>query len=94
MGRGAEAYLQMWERAEGIAPDSCRNPELRKRVAKVDALIQPGMTTRQVMEAVGQPYTRLGERYTFCARTPADDHVRMRVTFGSGSRVTSMTRAG
>ena len=31
MARGAEAYLQMWERAEGIAPDSCRNPGLRKR---------------------------------------------------------------
>ena len=29
MARGAEAYLQMWERAEGIAPDSCRNPGLR-----------------------------------------------------------------
>ena len=26
MSRGPEAYLQMWERAEGIAPDSCRNP--------------------------------------------------------------------
>ena len=41
------------------------------------------MTTRQVMEAVGQPYTRLGNRSTFCAET-ADDDVRMRVTFGSG----------
>ena len=35
MGRGAEAYLQTWERAEGIAPDSCRNPGLRKPVARV-----------------------------------------------------------
>ena len=35
MARGAEAYLQTWERAEGIAPDSCRNPELRKRVSAV-----------------------------------------------------------
>ena len=35
MARGAEAYLQMWERAEGIAPDSCRNPGLRRTVAAV-----------------------------------------------------------
>ena len=33
MTRGAEAYLQMWERAEGVAPDSCRNPSLRKSVS-------------------------------------------------------------
>ena len=33
MSRGAEAYLQMWERATGIQPDSCRNPGLRKSVA-------------------------------------------------------------
>jgi len=25
MSRGPEAYLQMWERAEGIQPDSCRS---------------------------------------------------------------------
>ncbi len=94
MSRGAEAYLQMWERAEGIAPDSCRNPNLRKRVSKVDSLLRPGMTTRQVMEAVGQPYTRLGERYTFCARTTADNDVRMRVTFGGNGRVTNVARVG
>ena len=34
MTRGAEAYLQMWERAEGIKPDSCRNPRLRKTRAQ------------------------------------------------------------
>ena len=37
MARGAEAYLQMWERAEGIAPDSCRNPALRKQVSAVSS---------------------------------------------------------
>ena len=41
MARGAEAYLQTWERAEGIAPDSCRNPGLRKGVAGSEALVQP-----------------------------------------------------
>ena len=32
----------------------------------------PGMTTRQVMTAVGQPYERLGSTYTFCARSGGD----------------------
>ena len=35
ISRGPEAYLQMWERAEGIKPDSCRNPSLRRQVSAV-----------------------------------------------------------
>jgi microsomal dipeptidase-like Zn-dependent dipeptidase len=90
MARGAEAYLQMWERAEGVAPDSCRNPGLRKRVAKVDSLLHDGMTTRAVMRAVGQPYERLGSTYRFCARTPTKAKVMVRVTFSKKGRVTAV----
>ena len=93
MARGAEAYLQTWERAEGIAPDSCRNPGLRQRASAVRRLIDVGMTTRQVMAAVGQPYTRVGNAYTFCARTADEPNVRMRVTFGDRGRVTGISRA-
>ena len=67
MGRGAEAYLQMWERAYGIAPDSCRNPDLRLSVSRVKQLISRGMSTTQVMRRVGQPYERLGDSYGVCA---------------------------
>jgi hypothetical protein len=45
------------------------------------------------MEAVGQPYTRLGNAFTFCARTATEPNVRMRVTFGDTSRVTGVSRA-
>lgn len=93
MARGAEAYLQMWERAEGVAPDSCRNPGLRKRVAKVAALVHHGMTTTAVMKAVGQPYTRLGSTYGFCARTGTDPKVMMKVTFSKAGRVAGVRRS-
>ena len=76
MTRGPEAYLQMWERAEGIAPDSCRNPALRKQVSKVQQLIRPGMSTRAVMRAVGQPYTRLGRTFGFCAKAKGHPRVQ------------------
>jgi hypothetical protein len=92
LARGAEAYLQMWERAEGIAPDSCRNPGLRKRVTKVEALVHRGMTTRAVMRAVGQPYTRLGSAYGFCAKTGADPKVMMKVTFSKAGKVVGIRR--
>jgi hypothetical protein len=90
MARGAEAYLQMWERAQGIAPDSCRNPDLRKGVGKVDGLIHRGMGTKAVMKAVGQPYERLGTTYRFCARTASDPKVMMTVIFSQSGRVVGL----
>ena len=70
MARGAEAYLQMWERTVGIAPDSCRNPGLRKSVDTVHRLVRPGMNPIAVMRAVGQPFSRLGTTFGVCAKTP------------------------
>ena len=83
----------MWERAEGVKPDSCRNPSLRKSVSTVKRLIRRGMTTTAVMKAVGQPYQRLGSAYRFCARTSTDSRVAIRVTFSKAGRVTALTRA-
>jgi hypothetical protein len=90
MSRGAEAYLQMWERAEGVRPDSCRNPGLRKPVSKVKRLVRRGMTTRAVMRAVGQPYQRLGLQYRFCASTSTQRKVVMTVTFTRAGRVAGL----
>jgi hypothetical protein len=91
MARGAEAYLQMWERAEGIAPDSCRNPDLRQRLRTVRSLVRTGLTTRAVMRAVGQPYQRLGSTYRFCARTGGDPKVMVTVRFSRGGKVTGLS---
>ncbi len=90
MARGAEAYLQMWERAEGIAPDSCRNAGLRKPVSKVRKLLRKGMTTQQVMRKVGQPFTRSATTYGFCAKAPGRKKVRMTVTFSARGKVTGI----
>ena len=92
IARGPEAYLQMWERAEGIQPDSCRNPSLRRQVSAVSRLIHPGMSTRAVMRAVGQPYTRLGRTFGFCAKEKGHSSVRMTVRFTPGGKVLSLRR--
>jgi hypothetical protein len=92
MSRGAEAYLQMWERAEGIQPDSCRNAGLRKSVSRVEKLIRRGMSTKAVMRAVGQPYTRLGTSYGFCAKAPGKSNVHMKITFNDKGRVLTLRR--
>jgi hypothetical protein len=52
------------------------------------------MSTRAVMKAVGQPYTRRGEHYTFCATTAGDPEVRMQVSFDRRGKVTGLRRLG
>ena len=90
MSRGTEAYLQMWERSIGIAPDSCRNPGLRLTVSQLRSKVRPGMTTTRVMREVGQPFRRLGTEYGVCARTadaqPGDDDDRVRPGRPGGRR--------
>ena len=65
MERGPEAYLQMWERAIGILPDACRPdvPDLEDESLKA---LSKGMTPRQVLEALGQPSSRIGNKFTYC----------------------------
>ena len=87
MARGTEAYLQMWERAVGIRADSCRNPELRKSVAKLQSVIEPGLTTVQVMRRVGQPFRRIGRWYGVCAKTADSPRVMVNIQFDETGKV-------
>jgi hypothetical protein len=52
------------------------------------------MSTRAVMRAVGQPYTRLGRTFGFCAREPGRTSVRLTVTFTQRGKVVSLRRGG
>jgi hypothetical protein len=83
MARGPEAYLQMWERAMGVAPDACRSD-----VAEGDgfAAVRNGMTPEQVLLAAGQPVQRSGDTFTFCVGTATAT-----VTFGPDGTVEEVT---
>ena len=94
MARGAEAYLQTWERALGVAPDACRNADLRLDVDAFRAAVTVGMTTREVLAAVGQPYERLGRTYTTCATAPGQPRARVAVDFSAAGEVTGVRRLG
>lgn len=63
--RGPEAYLQMWERAVGIAPNACRSDVLDITDEEI-ASLRSGMTPREVLEHLGQPDTRTGFEFTYC----------------------------
>ena len=92
LARGAEAYLQTWERAWGLAPDSCRNPGLRRSVRSFTRAVGTGLGTRAVMRRVGQPWQRLGRELTYCARKPGKARVLMTVELSRGGKVTGVRR--
>jgi hypothetical protein len=66
LANGVEAYLQMWERALGVGGDSCRKDVAD--VSKADLrLVRPGMTPEQVLAKLGQPHSRVGGTFSYCA---------------------------
>ena len=66
MSRGPEAYLQMWERAEGVPGPTCVT-----RRAKLDsgslAGIEPGLRPQKLLMSAGQPEARDGQSWQWCA---------------------------
>jgi microsomal dipeptidase-like Zn-dependent dipeptidase len=90
MGRGAEAYLQMWERAVGIEPVDCdawRGDSSRQGLGR---LLRLGDRPEALLKRAGQPVNRT-RAWHWCAATggtrakPAERGVR--AVFTDGARV-------
>ena len=66
MCAGAEAYLQMWERAEGIPSGGCRSARTRFEPRNLGG-IRLGMTAPALLESAGQPLSRT-RAWTYCVK--------------------------
>ena len=86
MERGPEAYLQMWERADGIAPNACTNPGEAKSSAFFHQNLPAGTDWWQTLQRAGQPDRRLDHRFTYCSTTGT-----VTVTFDQAGKVTTVT---
>ncbi|HWH32299.1 MAG TPA: hypothetical protein VNU01_06470 [Egibacteraceae bacterium] len=82
LARGPEAYLQMWERALGIAPDGCAAAQTAGRA---DSRVRRGMTPEQVLLALGQPEQRGARSFSYCAG-------KVVVAFDDTGRVSAVRR--
>lgn len=81
MVRGPEAYLQMWERAIGVAPNACRADVGDLTDDQIDAL-EVGMMPEAVLAILGQPDAREDSTFEYCMT----GNRRAAVTFnGAGS---------
>lgn len=67
MSRGPEMYLQMWERAVGVADPGCRAARLRF-TAKGIGLMHLGESAEDTLRGAGQPLEREGRRFSYCAK--------------------------
>ncbi len=65
MARGAEAYLQMWERAEGIPSRRCRSPHVNFSRRGLNN-VKIGLTPNAQLRRAGQPNRRNGRVWRWC----------------------------
>ena len=86
MARGSEAYLQTWERAAGVRNDGCRDAA-RSGPRRPSARSARATTSDTVLRRIGQPHTRLGTSFGYCAKDGAGRTVRLTVQFDAGGRL-------
>jgi hypothetical protein len=65
LGRGAEAYLQMWERARGVPPTRCQ-PAKGRVTRRGLTRVRLGASADALLRRAGQPRRR-GRVWTWCA---------------------------
>jgi len=83
---GADAYLGTWERARGIAPTACR-PAKQRLTSLGLGRLKLGMRVETVLRRAGQPSSRPGRAYRWCAAGSKAAARPVRVVFGDGERV-------
>jgi hypothetical protein len=71
LGRGAEAYLQMWERAEGVGASDCKRARGKLRRSGFRK-VRIGLESDDLLRAAGQPRRRPGRVWTYCLRRRGD----------------------
>ena len=66
MFQGAEAYLEMWERAYGVPATTCRRAGERLTGAGLGRALRLGEGTVAALYSGGQPVARPGRSYRYC----------------------------
>jgi hypothetical protein len=66
MFRGAEGYLEMWERAWGVPATSCKAARGTFTANGLGAMLHLGETNVAALLSAGQPVSRPGTSYRYC----------------------------
>jgi hypothetical protein len=101
LSQGAEAYLEMWERAVGVAPRyRCKSRRLHFKRGGLGT-VAFGISAEDELRSAGQPMKRVGRTFSYCVkgggsvRVGFDRHgMSQRITYRVGRRVRTQTRRG
>ncbi len=66
MFQGAESYLEMWERADGVPATSCLPARGALGPTGLDRRLALGDSSERVLYRAGQPVARPGRAYRYC----------------------------
>ena len=85
MARGAEAYLQAWERVYGIR-HGCKS-RLKRITRRGVAHIRPRYSAAQVLRRSGQPTARGNYGWSWCVRGKKNRHRKLATSLTRGGKV-------
>ena len=88
---GAEAYLQTWERAYGVAPESCRPGKQRIR-RKGYGGFKLKQDAFDALRRGGQPTRREGDHYLYCVDGSAKAHLMVAFDKRGAALIASSSR--
>jgi microsomal dipeptidase-like Zn-dependent dipeptidase len=86
LARGAEAYLQMWERVEGARPRTCM-PVRRRLTRRGLEDVQVGRSVGDLLRQAGQPDARPGRAFEYCAQLGGGKHGKVTAVLSETGRV-------
>ena len=86
LARGSEAYLQMWERAEGVRNQACRSAR-GQFTARGMGRQRLGAGPASVLRRAGQPARRQGRVFRWCVAGKGNRKARLAAVFDRKGRV-------
>ena len=87
MFQGAEAYLETWERADGVPAMSCLPDPARFGKAGLGRALRLGDTAQAALFRAGQPLTRPGRSFRYCVSGASAGSARVASVFNAAGKV-------
>jgi hypothetical protein len=87
MFQGAEAYLETWERADGVPATSCLSSRARFGAAGLGGKLRLGDTAQSALFRAGQPSSRPGRSFRYCVSGGSGSGARTASVFNAAGKV-------
>jgi hypothetical protein len=87
MFRGAEGYLETWERAWGVPATTCQGPNATLTAAGLGRVLRLGESSIAALYSAGQPIARPGVSYRYCVSGAANGDAPLSAVFDSQQRL-------